>query len=192
MENNIIIFEGQDRCLKSTIINRLIQSDKDHIYHTLHYAKPPKVSNIIEYQKQTYSQMFELLSCGKNFILDRSHLGEMIWAPIYRNYDAKEFIQPMEQAWYRKFRNSCNVFLFILVDSNYDKWVLRDDCQGLNTTQSLDKHRSEIELFRNSLDLTCVEQKYMFDLQYWYKEDRPDRIDDDGLFNHIFTIVSEQ
>lgn len=189
MVNNIIIFEGQDRCLKSTIINRLIQSDERHNYHTLHYGKPPKIANVQQYQQTTYRQMFELLHSGKDFILDRSHLGEMIWSPIYRNYDAKPFIQSQEKQWYENVKDKTNVFLFILVDSNYEKWKKRDDNQGLNSTSDQEKHETEIEHFRNSLKMTCIEKRFMFDLCHFYKENS-DRIDDVALYNHIFGIIS--
>lgn len=188
MTNNVIIFEGQDRCLKSTIINRLIQTDENHNYHTLHYGKPPKIENVQSYQEKTYSQMFDLLNVKKDFILDRSHIGEMIWSPIYRKYDAKPFIQKIEKQWYQENKIDKNIFLFVLVDSNYEKWSLRDDNQGLNNTSDLFKHLQEIEYFRNSLNMTCIERKFLFDLTYWYQENS-NRIDDVSLFNHIYTII---
>lgn len=189
MTNNIIIFEGQDRCLKSTMINRLIQTDEEHNYHTLHYGKPPKMENVQAYQEKTYLQMFDLLNTSKDFILDRSHLGEMIWSPIYRNYDAKPFIQNIEKKWYQKNKTEKNIFLFILVDSTYDKWIKRDDRQGLNNTGNLEKHLTEIQYFKDSLNMTCIERKFLFDLKWWYLENS-DRIDDNGLFNHIYEIIS--
>jgi len=172
------------------MINRLIQKDEAHNYHTLHYGKPPKIETVQDYQEKTYKEMFDLLNCDKSFILDRSHIGEMIWSPIYRKYDAKPFIQKLEKKWFQENKTSKNIFLFILVDSNYDKWKLRDDNQGLNNTSDKEKHLTEIEHFRDSLNMTSIEQKYLFDLTHWYKENS-DRIDDTALFNYLYGIISK-
>ena len=173
------------------MINRLTQSDPNHNYHTLHYGKPPKMENVQQYQEKTYKQMFELLSVDKDFILDRSHIGEMIWSPIYRSYDAKPYIQRIENTWDQSVKTDKNIFLFVLVDSVYDKWVKRDDRQGLNNTGSESKHMTEISYFQDCLNMTCIERKFIYDLKYWYNETGDtDRIDDRGLYDHIFQIVS--
>lgn len=188
MINNVVIFEGQDRCLKSTMIDRLIRTDSLHNYHTIHYGKPPKIDTVQQYQEKTYSQMFELLSENMDFILDRSHLGEMIWSPIYRKYDAKPFIQNVEKKWYQANKNEKNIFLFILVDSNFEKWSKRDDLQGLNNGNAT-KHLEEISYFKESLNYTCIERKFFYDLSTWYK-DGSDRLDDVALFNQIYNVIS--
>lgn len=183
MSNRVIIFEGQDRCLKSTMIDRIIRTDSSHYYHTIHYGKPPKITNVQEYQEKVYSKMFEILSLSDfDIILDRSHIGEMIWSPIYRNYDSSFFIQKEERKWYNN--TDKEVYLFVLVDSNIESWTKRDDLQGLNEG-NIEKHMTEISHFRDSLNLTCIERKFFIDLKNWYLKDS-DRIDDSALFNYIY------
>ena len=199
MSENVIFFEGQDRCLKSTMINRLILTDPNHHYHTIHYGKPPRIANVQQYQERVYNEMFEIISKDASFILDRSHLGEMIWSPIYRNYDSKPFIQEIEKEWYHKQRGEKKIFLFILVDSNFDKWSKRDDGNGLNNDCNFDKHMKEISFFKESLNYTCIESKFLIDLKHWYAEDAMnfrnnqelgDRIDDKKLFDYIYQTIS--
>jgi hypothetical protein len=191
---NIIIFEGQDRCLKSTIINRIIQTDSLHSYHHLHYGKPPKGAKDVQaFQEQTYTEMFDIISKDASFILDRSHIGEMIWSPIYRNYDSKPFIQKLEREWYEKEKETKNISLFILVDSNFERWSKRDDRQGLNNG-SLDKHLLEIERFKSGMDLTCIENKHFYDLSKIYRDRFSDDadpllVDDELLFVNIMQHI---
>lgn len=170
------------------MINRLIYTDADHHYHTIHYGKPPKIDTVQQYQEQVYREMFEIISKNTSFILDRSHLGEMIWSPIYRNYDSKPFIQEIEKEWYFSQRGEKKIFLFILVDSNFENWQKRDDGNGLNNG-NLEKHMQEIVHFKNSLNYTCIESKFLIDLKYWYIENT-NRIDDQKLFDYIYKTIS--
>lgn len=73
----LIILEGLDRTGKSSVAR--FYEDKG--YEVIHMSAPPKGMSADEY----VGEMVDLLSSlsGKDVVLDRSHYGELIWAPVY-------------------------------------------------------------------------------------------------------------
>jgi thymidylate kinase len=92
MKQKYIIVEGMDRCGKDTQIGLIQKSFKDEIFHVLHYAKVPfkNKEDHISYNHRLYNDMFammkESLGVKRNFIFNRSHLGESVYSPRYRDY----------------------------------------------------------------------------------------------------------
>lgn len=93
MAQKYIIIEGQDRCGKDTQIGLIQKKYKDETFHVFHYAKVPfkTQGDHLDYNKRLYKDMFmmmfENLGGERNFIFNRSHLGESVYAPKYRGYD---------------------------------------------------------------------------------------------------------
>lgn len=93
MAQKYIIIEGQDRCGKDTQIGLIQKKFKDETFHVFHYAKVPfkTKGDHLEYNTRLYNDMFimmfENLGGERNFIFNRSHLGESVYAPKYRDYD---------------------------------------------------------------------------------------------------------
>lgn len=93
MSQKYIIVEGMDRCGKDTQISLIQKRYKHETFHVFHYAKIPfKTQNDhLDYNTRLYKDMFmmmfENLGGERNFIFNRSHLGESVYAPKYRGYD---------------------------------------------------------------------------------------------------------
>jgi hypothetical protein len=90
----IIIVEGPDNVGKGTQIENIKKwiGETGESVHVLHYSniKVDK-DRILEVSKMHYRHMFEIVDVGRsygmNFILDRAHLGEAVYSPIYRGYN---------------------------------------------------------------------------------------------------------
>jgi hypothetical protein len=93
MAQKYIIIEGMDRCGKDTQIGLIQKKFKEETFHVFHYAKVPfkLQGDHINYNHRLYKDMFmmmyENLGSDRNFIFNRSHLGESVYAPKYRGYD---------------------------------------------------------------------------------------------------------
>jgi thymidylate kinase len=99
------IIEGLDRLGKSTLIDGIMQAGG--FYQVIHYEKPKllhtylqnhlenyprsdeasaKRQALFRYQRDSFYAMFDILSSAARVILDRAHLGECVYAPMYRKY----------------------------------------------------------------------------------------------------------
>jgi thymidylate kinase len=109
MGQKYIIIEGMDRCGKDTQIALIQKKFKNETFHVFHYAKVPFASSEehISYNNRLYRDMFvmmfENLGFHRNFIFNRSHLGESVYSPRYRGYDGdyvfdieKDYVDPMK------------------------------------------------------------------------------------------------
>lgn len=182
MKNKVIIFEGLNNTLKTTIINNFMSKTSDN-FHILHYGKPPKIDNVIQYQEQQYVEMFQLLDTPNfNFILDRSHLGECVWAPVYREYDNSDKILQLEENFLN--RTNKDVFLFTLIDSEFERYMKRDDKLSFHDGDK-ERHNDEIEYFTNIHNRSNIENKWIIDLKYFYLSPESDHLADLAMLEYI-------
>ncbi len=79
----LIICEGADRVGKSTLVKALQELTG---FDTHHFSSPPDA----ESAKNEYFGFIED-NVGKDFILDRSWLGELVYGPIWRDYEVDYF-----------------------------------------------------------------------------------------------------
>lgn len=107
----LIIFEGVDNLGKSTIISKLTEmykADNDIMY--MHFKNPPKgIENPLAYQELSFTQAMSkcsyisntetmLKNTNKNIVFfDRSHFGEYVYGPIYRNEEPEEIIKTIKR-----------------------------------------------------------------------------------------------
>ena len=110
--------------------------------------------------------MFNLmlhLSKFKNagMICDRSHLGEMVYGPIYRNYTG-EYVLDIEAVYNVMKTFWDNVILITLVDKP-ERLIERDD--GLSFSIDVDKKTTEINNFKNAHDKSTIKHKYIIDIE---------------------------
>jgi hypothetical protein len=154
----IYIFEGMDNCLKDTLI-QLFRFHLSPKTQTLKFSNPPKnINNPEDWQKTHFKDMFDLISLSlanssRNMILNRAHLGEYVYSPIYRGYEGN-FIFDLEET----FLNICNehnnkIKLFVIYDSDNFQLKCREDGKSLsnNNYQKMDFERKRfIEAFKRS------------------------------------------
>jgi len=97
----VIIVEGMDNVGKDTQIKAICNHFPEDNFHTLHYhaIKSRSNSGARYAAEQTYSEMFRIIDTmyDLNFILNRSHLGEYVYGPMYRNYKDPEYVFQMER-----------------------------------------------------------------------------------------------
>lgn len=159
-----IIVEGLDRVGKTTQIKRMMKYFMDKPIQCLHYTAIPGVtpSEQTEFFKKTFADMFALILGNKNkvWILDRSHLGETVYGPIYRPNEDINYVWYYEGAFHIKKRE--DIALIILYDSSFKNVTERDDGDSLST--NLDTVKKEVEGFKRAYKSTSIQKKIMIDI----------------------------
>jgi thymidylate kinase len=168
MRNLFIIVEGPDNVGKSTLIKNVKDYFNDMTLHNLHYSnvKQPSKEAVIEYSKKTFNEMFQMMEFQIRFhksgiICDRSHLGEMIYGPIYRDYTG-EFVLDIEKTYSNNISLWNNLFLITLVDEP-ENLIARDD--GLSFSTDLEKKQTEIDNFCNAHNKSLIKNKLQLNIK---------------------------
>lgn len=89
-------------------------------------------------------------------IVDRSHIGEMVYSPLYRNYSG-DYVLDIEKQY-----NTNNFYLIVLTD-RAENLISRDD--GLSHSTDIDKKNEELELFREAFQKSNIKNKYMMNIE---------------------------
>ena len=158
----IIIVEGLDRCGKSTQIKRVMKHFTDKPIQWLHYTSikelnPPQQT---EWFKKTFDHMFKLIQDdSSHWILDRSHLGEGVYGPLYRPKENTNYIFDLESKY--RIGEKKDIYLIILYDSSF-KNVERDDGDSYST--NLEIVQKEVDLFKTVYEKTCIQNKIIIDI----------------------------
>lgn len=143
------LIEGVDRMGKSTLIQGLLDTLGYHL--VVHYEKPKKLKAYAErelplraYQIDTYIQMFRLIDAHRRnkVILDRAHLGEAVYAPIYRKYSGNYVFDIEQQVPTHDAR------LVLLTTSDFS--FIKDDGLSLDFSKKEEEQRLFIEAFNKS------------------------------------------
>lgn len=171
-----VVIEGVDRLGKDS----LIQGIQDNLGYFLnvHYQKPSILqkykkervnqSNLTvdqrwslilrDYQEQSFINMFRLLSGDCRVILNRAHLGEYVYSPLYRKYDGS-YVFDLEDMFIdtgSKFREQSLLVLLTTSDFSF----IEDD--GLSLDFS--KKEAEQELFKKAFSRSKFTNKLMIDV----------------------------
>lgn len=149
----VIIIEGPDRVGKDTLIKSL----KNRFYREncieLHYSgvKPYDGGmSVKDVSVEINKNMFKILNTDFNFIVNRSHIGEMVYSPKYRGYSG-DYVFELEKNLKRT-----DVFLILLTDKA-ETLAKRDDGESFsNKVQDIE---NEIELFRKALKMSGIKNK---------------------------------
>lgn len=157
-----IIFEGPDNTGKGTqirLLNRYITENGNIPFHVLHYSgiKNKDPEKIQKLSSNYYAQMFDILeTSGKDFILDRSHIGEAVYSPLYRRYSG-DYVFELEKE-FDDVLKTCVLFLFIDTPENLIK---RDD--GLSFSTQVEMKQKEVDLFKQAFQKTNISNKHLID-----------------------------
>ncbi|HET9958572.1 MAG TPA: hypothetical protein VFQ61_28955 [Polyangiaceae bacterium] len=98
-----LIIEGIDRLGKDTLIRGI--QDRRGYHLVLHYTKPIPLAFYEgsghpagrQYQEASFRTMFQMLRVAETqLICNRSHLGECVYAPLYRHYSG-DYVFQLEQ-----------------------------------------------------------------------------------------------
>lgn len=163
LKPTIILVEGPDNVGKTTLIRNLKNYFNSNTFSTVHFSHVRQESkkSYESYSYNLYRNMFklaeyhvkELNSC---MICDRSHIGEMIYAPLYRNYDGD---------YVRRLEEQCEVLnnfvLFTLVGKPKS---LKDREDGLSLSNGeLNLIIEETKNFKDATKKSYIKNKYIID-----------------------------
>lgn len=113
----IIIVEGMDRCGKDTLIKHIRKHKLKNVKTMMmHCVSPPSGAPMhwaLKHYTELLSHITKMSDCGWDIILNRSHLGEDVYGPIYRNRPA-EWVYTLDAQF---FYTRDDVMLVTVVDS---------------------------------------------------------------------------
>jgi thymidylate kinase len=154
---NRFLIEGIDRVGKDTLIREIQERLGYHL--VLHYTKPiplafyqsvtgPPASR--QYQEASFRTMFHLLrqSPEAPIICNRSHVGEYVYAPLYRNYSGA-YVFDVEQLC--EVSSIPRIRLLLLTEDFEHGRHFRDD--GLSLGSESQRHKEQdlfLEAFARS------------------------------------------
>lgn len=158
----IILIDGMDRTGKNTLIDHLRSKIKTPKISVRHEGKPPKGVDPLVWSIQHYEYFFESLKNidwnEETIILNRTHLGELIYGPLYRNYNS-DFILDLEKDFVDN--STDDVYLVVLVDSGKNI-IARSD--GLSIEQFEDQFDNTRDKFIESYSKSQIKNKLLINL----------------------------
>lgn len=162
--SQVFLIDGIDRLGKSSLIKGIQDMLGYHL--VIHYDKPKKLEVyeslfkdkcLQKYQFEANQTMFNLIKSNVPLILDRTHLGEMVYAPLYRKYDGN-YVYELEAEMLKSLKNPKDVRLILLTSSNCD--MLVDDGLSFDPTK---KHQEQ-EMFKKAFNKSQITNKIMVDV----------------------------
>lgn len=152
----LVFIDGQDRCGKDTLIEKLRTQITNPKLTVQHEAKPPKGVDAEEWSRAHYQYMlstaYQRYIYNESAIYNRTHLGETIWGPKYRGYNA-DFIFDLE----RNYLRSCQECFLILLTDSAERLMARDDGKSFySSAGDLDWERNA---FQSAFDHSCITNK---------------------------------
>jgi hypothetical protein len=182
--SKFIIIEGPDRCGKDTQQNLIIKNLKDRVFHKLHYSNLPFKDDSqlnLSYSIELYNSMFNLMLTAKkesiNLIFNRSHLGESVYAPLYRGYSG-DYVFNIEKKYVNSLRE--NLYLITLID-NPDNIFSRDD--GNSLFKNIHETEAEINGFVLAHKKSNIKNKLLINIA---------GLNETAVSNIIFDYLSHQ
>lgn len=179
-KNKIYVIEGQDRCGKSSFIDFLRNRITNPKLLVMHSSKPPKgIEDVRLWATRHYfslgSTISKLWADGYDIILDRSWIGEYVYAPLYRGMNPEdEWMFDLEanvilhnrdlDGWYKTKQfpsyDTPSVCLAIFSDipSNL---AIRND--GNNISSKLEDLQLERDRFLSAFNKTNIKNKILVD-----------------------------
>ena len=157
MNRKVICIEGPDRCGKSSQVKLLwkwLSKNSDSSIMNMHFSGLP--SKDASYRN--FHTMFDIVEENEyvNFILDRSHIGEVVYAPIYRNYDGN-YVFGLEEEF-----DLSDYYLITFVDDPM-KIAIREDSASLSNGE-LEIIKQEIEAFKDATLRSFIPNKILIDI----------------------------
>lgn len=169
---NKYLIEGLDRLGKDTLIDGMLHARGYH--EVLHFSKPKVLDcyrggpfhreslpeqeerrhALREYQERSFRNLFTLLTSAAyaHLICNRAHLGECVYAPLYRGYDGK-YVFELERAF--RMQEASSVRLILLVEDFSVSSHFVDDGESFDIT----KREQEQNLFLEAFEASIIKDK---------------------------------
>jgi hypothetical protein len=160
--SKLIIIEGSDNTGKSTQASLLIKKLKDIVFQKLHYSSLPFKDDTdlhITYSTRMYDDMFKLMTLMKdnhiNAIFDRSHLGETVYSPLYRQYSG-DYVFDIE----KNYVNELSKELYLITLVNDPNIIFKRD-DGLSFYKNEEGVKAEVDGFIRAHRLSKIKNKLL-------------------------------
>jgi len=175
--SKFIIIEGTDNTGKDTQQNLIIEKINNLVFHKLHYSSLPFKDNKekhISYSQKMYDDMFKLMVLSKdkdiNFIFNRSHLGESVYSPLYREYSGE---------------------LYLITLSNDPHTILKRD-DGLSFYGNEEEIKAEIDGFNRAHRKSNIKNKLLLHIGTMSAEEVSNIIIDFLMHENSVSGIAEQ
>lgn len=158
----VIIMEAPDNCGKTTQIKRMMEYFTDKPIECLHYTAIRKLNakEQVEWFKKTFDHMFKIIhDDSAHWILDRSHLGEAVYGPIYRPNEDSSYVWELEKKYNISAKE--NIALVVMYDSTF-KNLEREDGESYST--DLEVCKQEVQNFKRAYYKTAIKRKFLLDI----------------------------
>ena len=162
---NKYLIEGLDRLGKDTLIDGILNQRGFH--QVIHYSKPQLLNcyqpwptgmtaaEVVsaqqrEYQERSFRTMFSMLRDAKysQLICNRAHLGECVYAPLYRGYSGN-YVFDLERSF--DMGQNYNTRLILLVENfNVSKHFV-DDGESFDITKRQQEQEMFVDAFHESI-----------------------------------------
>ncbi len=159
----LVIVEGVDRTGKDEICQHIKSMASSYTYR--HWGFPEGVTNAdkIRYQQYSFKKEFDMYNTlqkdlyfsnpNEMVIWNRSHLGEIVYGTLYRDYDPETWVYNMESLY--SFDEK-DIYL-ILLEGDPEFIVNNDD--GKSFSNDIIKKKTEIALFNKAFDNSIIQNK---------------------------------
>ena len=158
--SKFIIIEGTDNTGKDTQQNLIIEKVNNLVFQKLHYSSLPfkgDKEKHISYSQKLYDDMFKLMMVSKdkdiNIIFNRSHLGESVYSPLYREYSG-DYVFDIEKRYVRSLREE----LYLITLTNDPHTILKRD-DGLSFYGNEEEVKAEVDGFNRAHRLSKIKNK---------------------------------
>ena len=158
--SKFIIIEGTDNTGKDTQQNLIIKKVNDLVFQKLHYSSLPfkdDKEKHITYSQKLYDDMFKLMILSKdkdiNIIFNRSHLGESVYSPLYREYSG-DYVFDIEKQYVHSLREE----LYLITLTNDPHTILKRD-DGLSFYGNEEEVKAEVDGFNRAHRLSKIKNK---------------------------------
>ena len=162
--NKFIIIEGVDNVGKDTQQNLIIKNLQELTFQTLHYSTLPfkNPEAYKEYSTKMYDDMFRMMLALDNshisLIFNRSHLGEAVYSPMYRNYSG-DYVFDIEKPYVNSLKDK--LYLITLVG---DPQILKMRDDGLSHSSELSNIENEVRLFTKAHKMSNIKNKLLINI----------------------------
>lgn len=158
--SKFIIIEGTDNTGKDTQQNLIIEKVNNLVFQKLHYSSLPfkdDKEKHISYSQKMYDDMFKLMIVSKdkdiNLIFNRSHLGESVYSPLYREYSG-DYVFDIEKKYVKQLRKE----LYLITLTNDPHTILKRD-DGLSFYGNEEEVKAEVDGFNRAHRLSKIKNK---------------------------------
>lgn len=163
IQPTIYIIDGIDRLGKDTLIKKII-NEQGH-FEVIHKTKPIGLKfyeyDLETYQRASFLNMFYLIQNrdrNSAIIFNRGHLGECVYAPLYRKYDGNYVFCLEESVLEDQLKNHYDIRLILLTTSDFN--ILHDDGRSFD----FNAKEKEQEMFISAFIKSSMPNKVIIDV----------------------------